>query len=261
MRYSVSMEFIFLVFLFFVGAAFGSFIGVVIDRIPRGESILGGRSHCESCKKEIKPYDLVPVLSYLILQGKCRNCKKRIPVRVLIVEVIAGIMFLLLFLFSFVSIPNYIFLCLVSLILLAIAFIDIDHGIIPDSLLVVLGILALLYFILFAPQVILGNVLAGLIAFTFLLLIFLGTRGRGIGFGDVKFAFLMGFLLGGFLTIIAFYVAFLTGALISIILVVAHKKKMKGSTIPFGPFLSLGVFVSVIWGVHILSVARLYLGF
>ncbi len=256
------MSILILVLLFILGAVFGSFINVLIDRIPRGESILGGRSYCEKCKKQIKPYDMIPVLSYLLLSGKCRNCKSKIPKRILIVEFLSGLFFVLLFASGAVTTPLlFVFLCAISLMLLAIAIIDIEHGIISDALLMALGFFSVLYIFFLNPLLFTGHLITALVAFSFLFIIFAITRGKGIGFGDVKFAFFMGFLLGPLLTIVAFYTAFLTGALISIILVLGRKKKFKKSTIPFGPFLSLGVFVSIVFGNEILSYVRPYLGF
>ncbi len=250
-----------IVSLFFLGTIFGSFVNVLIDRLPRGESLIKGRSHCDSCKKRIKSYDLIPVISYLLLRGKCRHCKAKIPRRVITVEIVSGFQFTLLFLFSFESLASFILLCAVSLLVLAIAVIDIEHGIILDILLVALGVIAVFYILLLAPLLFLSHFITGFVAFLFFFIVFLVTRGRGIGFGDVKYAFFIGFLLGSLLTIVAMYVAFLTGALLSIILVIAHKKKLKGSTIPFGPFLSLGVFVSILIGPELIQIVRPYIGF
>lgn len=255
------MVILILLFLFLLGSVFGSFVNVLIDRLPRGESLIKGRSHCDSCKKRIKTYDLIPVISYLVLQGKCRHCKAKIPRRVVTVEIVSGLQFMLLFLFSFESLASFLLLCAVSLLVLAIAVIDIEHGIILDILLIALGAIAVFYIVLLTPTLFFNHLITGFAAFLFFFIVFLVTRGRGIGFGDVKYAFFIGFLLGGMLTIVAMYVAFLTGALLSIILVIAHKKRLKGSTIPFGPFLSLGVFVSILIGPELIQIVRPYIGF
>jgi len=255
------MELIVLSTVFLLGSIFGSFVNVLIDRLPRGESLIKGRSHCDSCKKRIKLYDLIPILSYILLGGKCRYCKAKIPRRVVMVEVLSGLLFVLLFALSFESVVLYLLLCAAFLVILAIAVIDIEHGIILDVLLVALGIISVFYVFLLAPTLFFSHLITGFIAFMFLLIVFVATKGRGIGFGDVKYAFFIGFLLGAYLTILAFYVAFLTGALVSIILVVAHKKRFKGSTIPFGPFLSLGVFVSILIGSELIQILKPYIGY
>lgn len=247
------------ILLFIIGACFGSFINVVADRLPRGESIFLGHSHCDSCKKKIKPYDLVPIVSFLILRGKCRYCHKKIPLRVLLTEISSGVFFVLLFLTSFVNWIVYALLCGVFLVVLAITLIDIDHGVIPDSLLIVLGVFSVLI-VLGSPGAVLPHVISGLVAFAFFLAIFLATRGKGIGFGDVKYSLFIGFLLSPIGLIIAFYTAFLTGALISIILIVQGRKKFKGGSIAFGPFLSLGIIVALLFENQILQLISPYLG-
>lgn len=247
-----------LILLFFLGACCGSFLNVLIDRIPRRESIFISRSHCEKCRKKIMFYDLIPVASYVLLSGKCRKCGAKIPFRIFLVEASGGLIFTLLFFFAFINPLQYILLCLISLILLTITVIDIEHGIIPDILLGGLGALGLLL-MLTAPSSILSSILTGLLSFAFFFLIFAATRGRGMGFGDVKYAFFIGFLLPGWGAIIAFYLAFLTGAAISIILIVGRQKKLKGSTVPFGPFLSLGVFLALLFEKQILELVLVIL--
>lgn len=245
--------------LFIIGACFGSFIGVIADRLPRGENIFLGHSHCDSCKRRIKPYDLIPIVSYLLLRGRCRYCHKKIPLRVLLTEIASGTFFVLLFVTAFINWIVYALLCAVFLIVLAITFIDMDHGVIPDSLLIALGIVSLVI-VLGSPGAVFPHVISGLVAFAFFLVIFLATRGRGIGFGDVKYSFFIGFLLSPIGLVIAFYTAFLTGAVISIILIVQGRKKFKGGSIAFGPFLSLGIVVALLFENQILQLISPFLG-
>lgn len=243
-----------------MGVCFGSFTNVLIDRLPGGKSIFFGRSECEKCHKQISNVDLIPVLSYILLKGKCRRCNKKIPVRVLLVEVLSGFLFITIYLSVFTNWVTYSLLCAIILVLLAIAIIDIDHGIIFDPLLIVLGIFSILYILTTNPSSFLFHILSGLVAFLFFFVIFLITRGRGIGFGDVKYAFFIGFLSTFPQLLIAFYGAFLTGAIISIILVIVGKKKMRGSTVPFGPFLSLGLLISLLYSKQIIDIALPILG-
>lgn len=243
---------LFCFFLFIIGTCFGSFINVVADRIPRKESIFFGKSHCDSCKKKLKPYDMIPVLSYLFLSGRCRYCGREISKRVLIVEVLTGILFVLLFIFSFINWIQYALLCAICLTAIAIALIDMDHRIISDKLLITFGILSVILVLGGSPNVVLHLITAS-VAFIFFLGIFLITYGRGIGFGDVKYALVIGFLLSPVGLIVAFYTTFLTGAAISIILISIGKKKLKGGSIPFGPFLSLGVIIPLLFENQILQ--------
>lgn len=248
------------VFLFIIGACLGSFTNVLIDRLPWGKSIFFGRSQCEQCHKKISNFDLIPIISYLVLGGKCRNCKAKIPVRVLLVEIFSGFLFLAVFFFLFTNWVTYALLCAIILVLLALACIDIDHGIIFDPLLIALGVLSVFYILATNPGSFLFHILSAVTACAFFLVIFLVTRGRGIGFGDVKYAFFIGFLLSFPQLLIALYGAFLTGAVISIILVVVGKKKIRGSTIPFGPFLSFGVAVALLFEKQIVAIALPILG-
>lgn len=235
-------------------------MNVLIDRLPAGKSIFYGRSKCEKCHKQIAGFDLIPVVSYLLLVGRCRHCHAKIPARVLFVEIFSGLLFVSVFYLLFTNWVTYALLCLIILVLVALAVIDIDHGIIFDPLLITLGLLSIFYILVTNPSSFLFHVLSGLIAFIFFLVIFLVTRGRGIGFGDVKFAFFIGFLLTFSQLVIAFYGAFLTGAVISIILIIVGKKKIRGSTVPFGPFLSLGVLIALLYGKQIASIAYPFLG-
>lgn len=230
---------------------FGSFINVLIDRLPIGESIFLDRSHCAACKKKLLPYELIPVFSYLFLKGKCRNCKSKIPFRLLLVELLSGTVFVSLFLYfqtSALPLHGLIYLFIVSLIFIAVFFADLEYGIIPDELVVALLAVVLFYVLIFSPALLLNALLTGLGFSLFFLLLFIGTRGRGMGFGDVKIALPLGMFLGFPNVIPAFYTAFLTGAVISIILVLWGKKKFRKSTIPFGPFLVFAAGFSYFFG-------------
>lgn len=241
---------------FIIGSVLGSFLNVVIDRLSTGRGIVGGRSYCEHCKRILSPQDLIPIVSYLILGGKCRFCKKKIPRRLIIVEVLTGITFTLvatLFMAQTITMFSALFLAVILWSLIGIFFADIEYGIIPDLLVIVSTIASIFY--LYEKHVPLTNHLyAGIGALLFFLILFAITKGRGMGFGDVKFSFVLGFLLGFPSVIVALYMAFLTGALVSIILVVWRKLHFFGSTIPFGPFLVISVVISLFWGDQILKI-------
>ncbi len=254
-----------IIILFILGLSVGSFLNVVIDRLPRGESIICGRSHCDKCKKILAWYDLIPLLSFIHLQGKCRYCKYSLSYQYPIVELITGISFafiasnftfdILLLKESFRSIYILIFIsCMI-----AIFFTDLKYRIISDQVLIILGIFTLIYLIFFERYLFITSIWSALISGgLFLFLVFI-TRGRGMGLGDVKYAFMMGLILGIPKIIIGLYLTFLTGGLISIILILKGMKKMK-STIPFGPFLVFGTVITFFWGDKLWIIARKLMG-
>lgn len=266
------MLLLFYLFIFIFGAAVGSFLGVVVDRLASKESIFVGRSHCDHCRHNLHPIDLIPILSYFILGKKCRYCHKPLSWFFPVIEIITGITYLAstyevlnssLFLLNQVRYEGlliYYFLLFGSLIV--IFFSDIRYGIIPFKLVLFALIITLLWDIFiamlkFSPLElqflglqfnIFSILLSAICASGFFFILFLITKGRGMGFGDVVYAFLMGFILGYPRVILGLYIAFVTGALVSIVLVLSKKKKFKGGTIPFGPFLVFGTFISLLWG-------------
>lgn len=244
-----------IIILFILGLAVGSFLNVLIDRMPKGKSILFPCSFCDHCKKQIFRHDLIPVLSFVYLGGRCRFCRKKISPQYPFVEFLTGILFAAAYIFlnsnHQSSIINYQFLMIYHLIIIcgmiAVFFIDLKNRIIPDNILIFIGMLSLLE-MFFLDRVNLPNHLfTGVGFFLFFLLLVIMTRGKGMGLGDVKFAFVIGLILGFPLVLVSFYLSFLTGALISLILVLKGKKTMK-STIPFGPFLAGSTLISLFWG-------------
>ena len=227
---------------------------MLIDRMPRDEQIIKGRSHCDHCKHALSWKDLIPVVSWTMLKGKCRYCHKKVPVRNTIVELITGGLFAITYLVygtwniehgtifptTSIEITQLILFLVIISCLVVIFFIDLDHQIIPDSLTVIATVAAiLLHFLELSPlsfQNYLLSAISGALFFVFLIAI---TRGRGMGWGDVKFAAFMGIFLGYPRIVSSLYFAFLTGAFVSAILIARRRKKF-GQTIAFGPFLVLG---------------------
>lgn len=261
------MDLLFYFIIFIFGTFIGSFLGVVIDRLPKGESIVKGRSHCDHCRKTLTVLDLVPVFSFLFLQGRCRYCKVKLSWFYPLIEVITGVLFVLVALhvtilyqvFSIwyaVEVLYYLFLVSV---LVVIFFIDLKYGIIPFSIIFPAMIVSFLYLFFTSNHLLLNNLLAGVGAFVFFLLLFLMTRGRGMGFGDVVYVFFMGLVLGFPLIVAGLYIAFVSGAVISLILVWLKRKKIKGGIIPFGPFLVFGTIVVLFWGQPIIDWIMAYL--
>lgn len=264
---------LFYFFVFAYGCVIGSFLNVVIDRIPKRESVIKGRSHCDHCNHKLKWYDLIPIASYLALNGKCRNCEKAISFSYPIVELITGLSFLVVVLlilkqnyFYLLDIRYFItidyFLYIISS-LIVIFFIDLKYGIIPFTIVLYAVASCILWYVLlpifnFSPAEIsifdlsnynyLNYLLSGVGVFLFFLIIFLVSKGRGMGFGDVVFVFLMGFILGFPRIILGLYITFLTGAFVSLLLILIGKKKFKGGTVPFGPFLVFGTVICLFWG-------------
>lgn len=241
---------------FYLGAIIGSFLNMLIDRLPKGEEIIFKRSHCDSCHKTLGILDLVPVFSFLLLKGKCRYCHIKIPFRNLFVEMLSGIGFIFVINFYNTSdIGQIIFQLIILCVLIAIFFIDLDEGIIPDSLILTLIVSTLLYQSLFNIIGVGNLIMSGVVFFLFFLFLVLITKGKGMGMGDVKISFFIGFYLGFNKMLIAFYLAFLTGAVFSLILIYKGRKNLK-STIPFGPFLVLATFISNYYGEIILGIAK-----
>lgn len=238
-------------FLFILGLLVGSFVNVLADRLPHGENVLWKRSHCDYCKKTLRWFELIPIFSFLIQRGRCRRCRKKLSIQYPLVELTTGIGFTFLHSFPF---------CLLFISLLVIFVADLKYQIIPDSM-IILGFAATIlnWFMRSMPV---GDILqyaeTGLICFAVFYLIWMVTRGKGLGFGDVKFVLLMGVLLGFPGVISAFYVAFLTGAGYGVILMIGRKKTWK-SKIAFGPFLVLGTVVALIWQPQLTALWRMFI--
>jgi len=152
-------------------------------------------------------------------------------------------------LLDFVTLGYYLF---VISSLIVIFFTDLKYGIIPDKIVYPAILVSLLFLISQYPNILISHVISALGAFLFFLILYLLTKGRGMGFGDVKLVFLLGLILGFPKIVVAFYIAFLTGAVVGCILILWGKKKFSGGIIPFGPYLVLGAIISLLWGEQIL---------
>lgn len=242
---------LYLILVFLVGSAVGSFLNVVIDRVVRGESILG-RSYCDHCKSPLSPFDLVPIVSFIGLGARCRYCKKRISWQYPIVEASCAVLFTLavymLTLNGLLSFGYLIFWFFLIAILVIVAVIDFRFSLIPTTFVFFASLVSLFFSYFFnSSQVFVENVLAAFSAAMFFLLIVVLTRGRGMGEGDIVLGFLMGMVLGFAGTIVALFLAFMSGAMVAILLLAIGRKKL-GQTVPFAPFLVLGFLTSLFWG-------------
>lgn len=232
------------------GLIIGSFLNMLSDRLPRNEQIFMGRSHCDYCLKALHILDLIPIFSWIMLRGVCRYCHKPIPYRNTLVEVVTASVFIATYVLmgpytaSFSDSMLLVLHLMVGACLIAIFVIDLEHMIIPDVLLLVILIATIGIYAL-DPTVRnpMEGILSGAGAGLFFLMLVLITKGRGMGMGDVKYAAVIGFLLRFPDTLYALYFAFLTGAFLSVILILRHKKRF-GQTIPFGPFLVAGTLLA-----------------
>ena len=249
------IEIISIVILGLLGLIVGSFSNVCIYRIPRNESIIYPASHCPKCLKTIKPIDNIPLLSYILLKGRCRHCKSKISIQYPMVEFLTGLTYLIIYLIYGLSFQTLIYIILSSALII-IAFIDLNQQIIPDVISlpgIVIGFI-LSFFVSYISFVdsILGIVVGGEI------ILIIGMGGSAIykkeamGGGDVKLAAMIGAFLGWRYIIISLFLGFFLGALIGIILIVTKIKKRE-DVIPFGPFIILGSFITLLWGKKIIS--------
>ena len=235
----------------------GSFLNCVIYRLEKGQSFLRGRSYCPNCRHQLGFWDLIPVLSFLWLRAKCRYCQKKISLQYPLVEIATGVLFVLVFnllrsdllgrsdllISGFVIIP----------FLIVIFVYDLKHYIIPDKVIYpAIGITLIYHFL---RSDLLGRsdlLISAFGAAAFFLAIVLVSRGKWMGVGDIKLAFLMGLLLGWPNIFLALFLAFTAGAVIGIGLILFGRKSLK-SEVPFGPFLVSGTVMALFWGEPIIN--------
>ena len=251
------MHFIPQIFFFLLGSAIGSFLNVCIYRLPRKKSIVTPPSACPGCDKPIRFYDNIPILSYILLRGKCRDCNTKISIRYPLVELLTAILFLILYRKLEFTFELFVFLIFVSL-LIAISFIDLDFQIIPDILSiggVVLGLLLAIarpFFRNIDPKFgildsLYGIVLGGglLLAIAWVYQFF--TKREGMGGGDIKLLGMIGAFCGIKGVIFSLVSGSVLGTVVGIPLMLAKGRDTKYA-IPFGPFLSLGALVYIFFG-------------
>lgn len=240
--------------LFFVfGSIFGSFLGVVIDRLPEKRDLVQGRSECDTCHTLLKPMDLVPIFSYLFNRGHCRHCGTKLSPRYLYLEILTGTVFLLTYNHFNLSFDLVIALVFASL-LIVIAFIDLDTMYIYDSfqiLILMLGLIRLFHNPSNFKNQLLG---AFIVSLPYLILAVIT---KGIGGGDVKLSFSAGFLLGAPSILVGFVIAIIIGGLHGLYLLKIKGLELK-TAIPFGPYLCIGFFFALLHGT---SIASWYLQF
>jgi leader peptidase (prepilin peptidase)/N-methyltransferase len=244
---------IFMAFTAFIfGACIGSFLNVVICRMPQGISIVSPPSHCPSCNHNIPFYFNIPVLSYLLLKGKCRFCNTPISIRYPLVELITGILALGLF-FKFGPVPATLFYFIFCAVLIAVSFIDLDHQIIPDKLSLP-GIIIFSTSFIFVPQMQLASVIWGILAgggilYLVALFYYFFRKHEGMGGGDIKLLAMIGAATGVKGVFFTLFTSSVLGTLGGVAAMMLTKQTdTRQAKIPFGPFLSLGTILYIFWG-------------
>ena len=232
---------------FTYGLFVGSFLNVCIYRIPQKQSVVFRASHCIHCHQNIKYYDLLPIISYLLLKGRCRHCQKPIPKRYPFVELLNAILYVLTFQVYGITEMTFV-LCGFFSVLVVLTFVDIDHLCVPDNLNVLIAAFALIA-ILFSyktiPEHLLGSIIIALPMF------FIAHLTKGFGIGDVFLYATAGLLLGYKLTLLSFVIACTSAALVGLYLILCKGLSRKAE-IPFVPFIAFGLFVSALYSDWIL---------
>lgn len=233
-----------------LGLAISSFLNVCIDRLPEGESIVSPPSHCPACGRRLAPFDLIPLLSFILLRGRCRYCGAPIPWRVLLVESTTGLLFVLLwYRYGFSS--WLLLATLYTCFFIVIFFIDLEHQLVLNRVIYPAIVVALLA-IPFAPghsakELLLG----GLIGFVLLFLIVFAYP-AGMGMGDVKLATFVGLVVGFPSVFVALLISFVAGGLVGGGLLLTGLKGRK-DPIPFAPFLVAGGMIAMLYGKEIMD--------
>ena len=250
-----------------LGLVIGSFLNVVILRFNTGRHF-GGRSGCMTCQKTLCWYELIPLISFFALKGRCRNCKAKISIQYPIVELLSGLIFAGIFLKfqdifyinTLVFSISYAYYVTMFSILLIIAVYDFKHKIIPDTLSIVLGVLAFVGLFLFSDYLFYPHIptilefSSGLLLALPFALMWLLSKGTWMGLGDAKLSLGLGWLLGFSRILSGAVVAFWSGAIVGLILIAFSKKHGIKSEIPFAPFLVLGVLIAFLFELHLFPI-------
>jgi leader peptidase (prepilin peptidase) / N-methyltransferase len=233
-----------------LGGLIGSFLNVVAHRVPRGESLVSPGSHCPACDAPVRPYDNIPVLSWLLLRGRCRSCGVRISPRYPLVELLTAAVFVIVVALNGLDEDLLLELPFVAA-LIALAAIDLDHRLLPNRIVYPLAAWGVVATLLVERPDLAENLIAGAGAFTFLFLAVLAYP-RGMGMGDVKLAGVMGLYLG--LSVIpALLLAFLAGSLVGLTMIAREGASARKKAVPFGVFLALGGIVALLAGPELIG--------
>src|SRR3954467_8580654 len=233
-----------------LGLVIGSFLNVVASRLPRGESIVRPRSRCTTCGTEVRALDNIPLVSWLVLRGRCRHCSAQISARYPVVELVTGVVFALVAIARGPSLELLIDLPFAAM-LIAVADIDLEHRIVPNRILAPMAVWAVAASAVVQPEKLPELLIAGAAAFTFLLVAAL-IHPAGMGMGDVKLVGVMGLYLG--LSVApAMLIAFLAGSTVGIAMMLRAGADARKTGVPFAPFLALGGLVALVVGPELID--------
>ncbi|MFP4456706.1 MAG: prepilin peptidase [Clostridia bacterium] len=237
------------ILFFIIGLIFGSFFNVLIYRLPKEENFISNRSYCPNCKTQLKFYDLIPIISYISLKGKCRYCNESISIRYPLIELLTGGLFAAAYLKFGLS--SYLFLVLFMIsLLIVITFIDIDYMIIPHTL-TISGIAVFTIWQLFFNQEPISSYLYGLFFGFLFLAVFVFFN--AMGGGDAMLAGMFGMFFGFYETFVLLMISFIIGGAFSIIILI-FKRKSRKDKIPFGPFLTIAALLMIFFDSFFLSI-------
>lgn len=245
------MELFYIISFFIFGTIFGSFFNVVGLRVPKNIPFHNDRSYCPNCKKQLRFFELIPIVSYLIQGGKCRNCNAKISFIYPFVEFMTG--FLFSFSYVMLSFQLELIVALLFISLLMIIFVsDYNYMLIPNKILLFFLPIFIIARILIPLDPWYDAVVGAVVGYVLLAIIILVSNG-GMGAGDMKLFGVMGFVLGWKNVLLTFFLAALFGAVIGGILMLAKKVK-RGEPIPFGPFIVLGAIISYFYGDKLIDI-------
>lgn len=249
------MHILFIVFLLFLGASWGSFLNVIAWRASKKKSFLRGRSKCAHCGQVLHWYDMVPIFSWLILRGKCRFCNKRISMQYLLVEIATGLLFVLGGLLIVDILEIILYIIVVSFFVVLFIY-DAIKYIVPDRIVIpaIIAVIAINYFVSKDARAILLGAIAGALWF---LIQFVLSRGKWVGGGDIRIGILMGSLVGYPLIWLALGIAYVAGSILALILIATGQKTLK-SRLPFATLLLPSAFIVWLFGEQIW---QWYIGF
>lgn len=233
---------------FVIGIVIGSFLNVCIYRLPLGKSTITPPSACGSCDHRLSPLDMVPLLSYIFLRGRCRYCHESYSPRYMLVELLTGILFTLCGLYYLPTLKLALVFMFVACLIVQ-AFIDLDHQILLDEILMLMLPTGIIYAYYTLPDM-WDSLYGALFAGGIMLLIFLLSRG-GMGAGDVKLSFVLGVWLGFKASIVCLMLAFILGGIIGVLLLATGIKQRK-DPIPFGPFLCIGAYIALLFSPYLI---------
>lgn len=242
---NIFMNIPFIILLLLLGASWGSFLNVVAYRLPKKKTFLKGRSKCPYCEKVINWYDMIPVLSWLLLRGKCRFCKHKLSLQYFIAEIASGALFLLGGFLISDWIHLFLYIVVISFFIILFIY-DMRAYIIPDIVSIPAIVIIFILNYIFTRDIIsifLGALIGGL----WFLIQFVVSKGRWVGGGDVRLGVLMGVLLGYPFIFLGLSLAYVGGSIVAIFLMLLKKKSMK-SRLPFATLLLPATFVAWLWG-------------